>query len=199
MVVPEKTTLESPMDCKEIKPVHPKSVVNIHWKDWCWSWNSSTLATWCEELTHWKRPWCWERLKAGGEGMTENDMVGWTWVWASSGSSWWTGRPGMLQSMGSQRAGHTLANEQQRDSLWSWRHEPIWEERMEHFQHWYSLTLSSCDLCHGHLLPASGLWKKCRQDIPITHYILVSITGWSWVAHTGPVSTSFFFFFRIQK
>ena len=44
-----------------------KSVLNIHWKDWCWSWNSNTLATWCEELTHWKRPWCWERLKAGGE------------------------------------------------------------------------------------------------------------------------------------
>ena len=38
-----------------------------HWKDWCWSWNSNSLATWCEELTHWKRPWCWERLKAGGE------------------------------------------------------------------------------------------------------------------------------------
>ena len=34
-------------------------------KDWCWSWNSNTLATWCEELTHLKRPWCWERLKAG--------------------------------------------------------------------------------------------------------------------------------------
>ena len=40
----------------------------IHWKDWCWSWNSNTLATWCEELTHLKRPWCWESLKAGGEG-----------------------------------------------------------------------------------------------------------------------------------
>ena len=35
-----------------------KSVLNIHWKDWCWIWNSNTLATWCEELTHWKRPWC---------------------------------------------------------------------------------------------------------------------------------------------
>ena len=35
-----------------------------HWKDWCWSWNSNSLATWCEELTHWKRPWCWARLKA---------------------------------------------------------------------------------------------------------------------------------------
>ena len=42
--------------------------LNIHWKDWCWSWNSNTLATWCGELTHLKRPWCWERLRAGGEG-----------------------------------------------------------------------------------------------------------------------------------
>ena len=45
-----------------------KSVLNIHWKDWCWSWNSNTLATWCKELTHRERPWWWERLKAGGEG-----------------------------------------------------------------------------------------------------------------------------------
>ena len=50
-----------------------RSVLGVHWKDWCWSWNSNTLATWCEELTHWKRPWCWERLKAGGEG----DDRGW--------------------------------------------------------------------------------------------------------------------------
>ena len=45
------------------------------WKDWCW--NSNTLATWCEEMTHWKRPWCWERLRAGREGTTEDEMVGW--------------------------------------------------------------------------------------------------------------------------
>ena len=45
-----------------------RSVLEFCWKDWCWSWNSKTLATWCEVLTHLKRPWCWERLKAGGEG-----------------------------------------------------------------------------------------------------------------------------------
>ena len=63
-------TLESPLVCKENQPVNPKGthVLNIHWKDWCWSWNSNTLATWYEELTQWKRPWCWERLRAGGEG-----------------------------------------------------------------------------------------------------------------------------------
>ena len=76
-----------------------KSVLNIHWKDWCWRWSSSTLATWCKELTHWKRPWCWKRLKAGGEGDDRGwngwmaSSTRWTWVWASSGSWWWTGRP----------------------------------------------------------------------------------------------------------
>ena len=44
-------------------PSYRKSVLSVHWKDWCW--NSSTLATSCEKLTHWERPWCWERLKAG--------------------------------------------------------------------------------------------------------------------------------------
>ena len=53
------------------------TVLGVHWKDWYWSWNSNTLATWCKELTHWKRPWCWERLRAGGEGTTEDEMVGW--------------------------------------------------------------------------------------------------------------------------
>ena len=89
----------------------------MHWKDRCWSWNSNTLATWCEELIHWKRPWCWERLKAGGEGDDRGwdgwmaSPTWWTWVWVSSGSWWWTGKPGMLQSMGSQRVGHKWATE----------------------------------------------------------------------------------------
>ena len=108
-VVLEKT-LESPLDCKEIQPVYPKgkSVLNIHWKDWCWSWISNTLATWCEELTNLKRPWCWERLRAGGEGNDRGwngwmaSPTWWTWVWVNSGSWWWTGRPGVLRFMGSQ-------------------------------------------------------------------------------------------------
>ena len=52
-----------------ISPSKGKSVLNIPWKDRCSNWSSKTLATWCKELTHWKRPWCWERLKAGGEGV----------------------------------------------------------------------------------------------------------------------------------
>ena len=81
------------------------------------SWNSNTLATWCEELTHWKRPWCLERLKAGGEGDDRGwdgwmaSPTQWTWVWVSSGNWWWTGKPGVLQSMGFQRIGHDWASE----------------------------------------------------------------------------------------
>ena len=89
-----------------------KSVLNIHWKDWCWSWNSNTLAIWWEELTYWKRPWCWERLKVGGEQANRGwdgwmaSLTQWTWVWASSRIWWWTGKSGVPQSMGSQRVWH---------------------------------------------------------------------------------------------
>ena len=86
---------------KEISPVIP-------WKDWCWSWNSNTLATWCKQLIHLKRPLYWERLKVGGEGNDRGwdgwmaSLTQWTWVWVNSRSWWWTGRPSMLPSMGSQ-------------------------------------------------------------------------------------------------
>jgi len=75
------------------------------------------LATWCKELTHWRKPWYWERLKAGGEGDNRGwdgwmvPLTRWTWVWASTGSWWWTGRPGVLQSMGLQRVRHDWATE----------------------------------------------------------------------------------------
>ena len=110
-VVLEKT-LESSLDCNEIQPVHLKEISpDIHWKDCCWSWNFNTLATWCKELTHWKSPWCWESLKAGREGDDRGwdgwmaSPTQWTWVWVSFGSWWWTEKPGVLQFMGSQRAG----------------------------------------------------------------------------------------------
>ena len=68
-------TFESPLDCKEIQPVNPKAISpEYSWEEvWYWSWSFNTLATWCKELTHWKRPWRWERLKVGGEG----DDKGW--------------------------------------------------------------------------------------------------------------------------
>ena len=111
-------TLESPLDCKEIQPVHSEG-------DQSWdffgrndakSWNSSTLATSWEELTHWKRLWCWEGLGAregddrGWDGWMAS-RTRWTWVWVNSGSWWWTGRPGVLRSMGSQRVGHDWVTE----------------------------------------------------------------------------------------
>ena len=91
--------------------------MNMNWKGWYWSWNSNTLATWCEELTHWKRPWCWERLKTGGEGDNRGwdswmaSPTRWTRVWASPRSCWWTGKPGLLQFMGSQRVRHDWVTE----------------------------------------------------------------------------------------
>ena len=101
----------------QTSPSWRKLALNIHWKDWCWSWNSNTLATWCEKLTQWKRPWCWERLKKGAEGDDRGwdgwmaSSTQWTWVWVNSGSWWWTRRPGVLQSMGSQRVGHDWVTE----------------------------------------------------------------------------------------
>ena len=98
-------------------PFWRRSVLGVHWKEWCWSWKSSTLATSCKELTHWKRPWCWEGLGAGGEG-NDRGWDGWmasptrcTWVWLNSGSWRWTGRPGVRRFTGSQRVGHDWATE----------------------------------------------------------------------------------------
>ena len=84
-----------------------------------WSWKSSTLTTWRKESTQWKRPWSWERLWDGGEQGNRGwdgwmaSPTQWTWVWENSGKQWSTGKPGMLQTMGSQRVGHDLATEQQ--------------------------------------------------------------------------------------
>ena len=101
----------------EIQPVHPKG--DQSWvfigSTGCWSWNSNTLATSCEELTHWKRLWCWEVLGAGGKE-DDRGWDGWrasptryTGVWVNSGSWWLTGRPGVLPFMGLQRVGHDWA------------------------------------------------------------------------------------------
>ena len=122
-----KKTLESPLDCMEIQSVNPKG--NQPWiligstDAWCWS--SNMLATWCEEPIHWKRPWCWERLRAGRkEGDRGWDgwmasLTQWKWVWANSGRYWRMGKPGMLQSTGLQRVRHDwgLKNNKSRTSI----------------------------------------------------------------------------------
>ena len=95
------------------RPSWRRSVLGVHWKEWCYSWNSNTLATSCEELTHWKRPWCWEWLGAGGEGDNRgwDGSFEWTWVWVNFRNWWWIGRPGMLWFMGSQRVRHDWMTE----------------------------------------------------------------------------------------
>ena len=111
-------TLGSPLDLKQIQPVHPKGN-----QSWIFIGRTDTEAEapilWPHDVkneTHLKRPWCWERLKAG-----EGDDRGWdgwmasptqwTWVWVNSGSWWWTGKPRVLQSMGSLRVRHNWATE----------------------------------------------------------------------------------------
>ena len=141
-------TLDSPLDCKEIKPVYPKGN-----QSWIFTGRTdveaeapNTLTTWCEELTHWKRLWCWERLKAGGE---EDDrgwdgwmasLTRWTWVWASSRSWWWTVEAGVLQSMWLQRVRQDWATELNWTelewddiSLWLWFEFPWWIMRLNIF------------------------------------------------------------------
>ena len=117
-VVLEKT-LESPLDWKEIQPVHPKgdqSCVFIGRTDV----EAETPIFWPPDAKSWligQKPWCWERLRAGGEGDDRgwDDWMAlptrWTWVWVDFGSWWWTGRPGVLQFMGLQRVGHDWATE----------------------------------------------------------------------------------------
>ena len=114
-LVLEKTWESLGLQGDPASPSLRRSVLHIHWKDWCWSWNSNTLATSCEELTYWKRPWCWEGLGAGGEGDDRGwdgwmaSLTRWTWVLGGSRSWWWTGKPGVLLSMGLQRVQHEWA------------------------------------------------------------------------------------------
>ena len=103
-------TLESLLDCKDpTSPSQRRLVLGVHWKDWSSSSSSNTLATWCDELTHWKRPWCWGRLKVGGEGDNRGwddwmaSLTQWTWVWETPGvgddrEAWCAAVHGVLKS-----------------------------------------------------------------------------------------------------
>ena len=118
LIVPWTARRSSQSVLKEILS-NIQEVLNIHWRVWYWSRSCNTLATWCKEPTYWKRPWFWERLKAGREGDDKwwdgwmASPTQWTRVWAKSGRWWRIGRPGMLQSMGSQRVRHNCSTEQQ--------------------------------------------------------------------------------------
>ena len=140
-----------------------------------WSWSSNTWATLCEELTHWKTLML-ERLKAGGEGddrgwdgwmasLTQwldgitDSMVGWTWVWASSGRQWRTGKPGVLPSTESQRVRHDLGTEQQNNEQGGQCEGHSAREHTSHFR---------IDLLGGNPVPKRGeLWMQ-----------QTSATGW---------------------
>ena len=164
-------------------------------KDWCWSWNSNTLATCCKELTHLKRPWCWERLRAGGEGDDRGwdgwmaSLTQWTWVWVNSRSWWWIGRPGMLQFMGLQRAGHDWATEL------NWTDRLILKEISPEYSlkdwcwSWSSNTLATCheELTHWE---RPWCWERLKtgregHDRGWDGW-MVSLTQWTWVwANSG--------------
>ena len=146
--------------------------MNIHWRDWCWSWGSSTLATWCKELTHWKRPWCWERLKVGREGDDRGwdgrmaSPTQWTWVRVNSGSWWWTGRPGVLRFMGSQRVRHDWATE---------------------------LNWTKSVLCIYELSLCTQVCVKVKVKMLVTQWCYVWLFAIPWtIAHQTPLSMGFF-------
>ena len=137
-VVLEKT-LESPLDCKEIQPVHSEGD-----QPWVFFGRTDDKAEapvlWpsCEELTDWKRLWCWEGLGAGGEGDDRGwdgrmaSRTRWMWLWMNSRRWWWTGRPGVLRFMGLQRVRHNWVTELNWDLLISFvkrlQGNGIWED-----------------------------------------------------------------------
>ena len=115
-------SIVSPSICHVV--MGPDAMILVSWM-LSFKWAFSLLGTWCEELTHWKRPRCWERLRAGGEGDDRGwdgwiaSPTQWTWVWADSGSWWWTGKPGVLWFMGLQRVRHDWETELNFHSLLS--------------------------------------------------------------------------------
>ena len=134
-------------------PFWRRSALGFLWKEWCYSWNSSILATSCEVLTHWKRLWCWEGLGAGGEGDDRGwdgwmaSPTRWAWVWVNSGSWWRTGRPGMLRFMGLQRVGQ------------DWVTELNWYTYSKHF------TISRCHKEKSRFRLPSNIWRYNSTEL----------------------------------
>ena len=151
-------------------------------------WGS--MATWCEELTHQKRPWCWETLRVGGEKSDRGwdgwmaSSTQWAGVWANSGRWWRTGNPGVLPSMGLQRVRHYWVTQQQqqipeltaawsgeaavdlRRSNWVWK--CIFQERGSRFQWWF-----------WYKFYRSGFPATCT-DHPKYSYLHLAILPFSW-------------------
>ena len=201
-------TLESHLDCKEIQPVPPEGNLS-----WIFIGRTDAEAEapilWPPDAKSWL--WCWERLKAGGEGDNRGwdgwmaSPTLWTWVWASSGSWWWTGKPGVLQSMGSQRGRHDWATEVNwtHDKSWEWiacqAYIPIKGFR----QCWVLLMMAGCWSREPQLsLPVKGAFVKgnwaVRVGLPLTYMknVLLCTTvchshleGLAWVQALAKPST----------
>ena len=113
-----KKTLESPLDCKKIQPVKSKGNQSSIFTGRTDA-KAETPILWPPDGKNWliKGPWCWKRLKAGGEGDNSRwdgwmtSLTKWPWVWVGSRSWWWTGKPDMLQSLGSQSVRHNWVTE----------------------------------------------------------------------------------------
>ena len=143
-------------------------------------------------MTHWKRPWYWEGLGAGGERDDRGwdgwmaSPTGWTWVWVNSGSWWWTGRPGMLRFMGSQRVGH------------DWATELNWTNTCQGAQcHKVNSLFSVLCFSHHPWLLRQGVvrkqgrecWIFCRQ----AHLRHMGFTSPRWASNQGPQIKEFSF------
>ena len=157
-------------------PFWRRSVLGDFWKDWCWSWNSNTLATSCEKLTHWKRLWCWEGLGAGGEGDDRGwdawmaSLTQWMWVWVNSRNWWWTGRTGVLRFMGSQRVGHDWATEL------NWNDMKIYKSVIRNFIHTHTHTHTHTESTSP---PKSIIYQKNRSwCMSISSFCLLTMYGW---------------------
>ena len=166
-----------------------------HWKDWCWSWNSSTLATSCEKLTHWKRPWCWEGLGAGGEGGDRGwdgwmaSLTRWAWVWVNSRSWWWTGRPGVLWFMGSQRVRHDWETELNWTKLNPWQGFPCSSDGEE----------SACNARNPGSIPGLGRSPGGGLCKPLQWSYLETPMDWgAWQAAVHGVTKSWTWLSTVQ-
>ena len=209
-MVMEKT-VESPLDCKEIQPVHPI---------WDQSWvfigrtdaEAETPILWpphvSEELTHWKRPWCWEGLGAGGEGDDWGwdgwmaSPTWWIWVWVNSGSLWWTGRPGVLRFMGSERVGTTeqqnwtdganskKIKEQANRRVWGTPDKGISSTEAPRWHQWQQSNLEKMTTCSAAVYLASSLrpvWveeRKWRDRMQVDKEEMGRENTWSLRGHS---------------
>ena len=161
-------------------PSQRKLVLNIQWKVWCWSWTS---ILWPPDVKNWligKDPdvgkdWRQEEKRVTEEEMVEwTQQTQWTWVWVSSGSCWWTRRPGVLQSMGLLRVRHDKATELN----WWWYQFSAWDYKLE--LHKLQFEVLSLGLYTA--------WKLFPIETPDCCYLGLPSTVWIWIlAQCGDV------------